>query len=207
MSTKGLLRIAVLSIALAGFAALVPGRVHAQTTTAHSSTSLGIWGGMFAPLGSDPTATSVGTSIDRRNSFAGGARLTFWGNNVLGVEAVAGLTPAKVEVAGASVNETRSLNIFAAGLKLMIGLSPGMSPAGFHIGAGPAIIRRGHDVTNENNSETNLGGVVGAGVRFPINQTLGVRFDVEDYIYNGTIENETKTRNDLITSAGLTIRF
>ena len=62
-------------------------------------------------------------------------------------------------------------------------------------------------MTNEDNSETNLGGVVGAGVRFPINQTLGIRLDVEDYIYNGTIEGEKKTRNDLITSAGLTIRF
>ena len=207
MPTKRLIRVAALSLALAGIATLVPGRVHAQTTTAQSSTSLGIWGGMFAPLGNEPTATSIGADIDRRNSFAGGARLTYWGNNVLGIEAVAGLTPANVKVAGASVNETRSLDIFAAGLKLMIGLSPGMSPAGFQIGAGPAIVRRGHDVTNEDNSETNLGGVVGAGVRFPINQTLGIRLDVEDYIYNGTIEGEKKTRNDLITSAGLTIRF
>lgn len=206
MSTKRPLRVAACGLMLAGLATIIPARAHAQNTH-ESRTSLGIWAGMFSPLGTDPSASSIGTSLDRRNSFAGGARLTYWGTNILGVEAVAGLTPAKVDVAGATVNETRSLNIFAAGVKLMVGLSPSMSPVGFHIGAGPAIVRRGNDVTGQSNSETNLGAVFGAGFRFPINSTLGIRLDAEDYIYNGTIEGEEKTRNDLVTSAGLTIRF
>jgi hypothetical protein len=191
---------------LAGLAAIIPARAHAQNRH-ESSTTLGLWAGMFSPLGTDPSASSIGTSIDRPNSFAGGARLTFWGTNILGVEAVAGLTPAKVDVAGATVNETRSLNIFAAGVKLMVGLSPSMSPVGFHIGAGPAIVRRGNDVVSQSNSKTNLGGVFGAGFRFPINATLGIRLDAEAYIYKGTIGGEEKTRNNLITSAGLTIKF
>ncbi len=206
MSTRCPLRIAASGLMLAGLATIIPARAHAQNTH-ESSTSLGIWAGMFSPLGTDPSASSIGTSLDQRNSFAGGARLTYWGTNILGVEAVAGLTPAKVDVAGATVNETRSLNIFAAGVKLMVGLSPSMSPVGFHIGAGPAIVRRGNEVTSQSTSETNLGAVFGAGFRFPINSTLGVRLDVEDYIYNGTIKGEEKTRNDLVTSAGLTIRF
>jgi hypothetical protein len=112
---------------------------------------------MSAPLSSDRSASLIGTSINRRNSFAGGARLTFWGTNILGVEAVAGLTPAKV-VAGANINETRSLDVFAGGVKLMIGLSPSMSPVGFHVGAGPAIVRRGHYGLDQSISKTNLGG-------------------------------------------------
>src|SRR5262245_31258171 len=205
MSTMRLLRVAALSLMLAGLATIVPARVHAQSIR-HSSTSLAIWAGM-SPLGSNPTASSIGTSIDRRNSFAGGARLTYWSNRLLGVEAVAGLTPVKVDVAGSTVNETRSVNIFAAGVKLMVGLSPSMSPVGFHVGAGPAIVRRGPKATSQSNIETNLGGVFGAGFRFPINPVLGLRFDVEDYVYKGTIETEVRTQHDLITSAGLTIRF
>lgn len=202
MSVKGVIRVAALGGLIAAAAALVPARAEAQ-----GSFGLGIWAGMFSPLGSSPTASSAINSIDRRNSFAGGARLTYWGPHVLGVEAVAGLTPAKVEVAGASLNGTRSLNVFAGGLKLMVGLSPNLSPVGFHIGAGPAIIRRGRDVASQTNSETDLGGVFGAGLRFPISSGFGLRFDVEDYMYKGTIAGVKKTRNDLVTSAGINIGF
>jgi hypothetical protein len=205
MSIKRLLRVLAFGLMFAGVATIIPSRVHAQSNH-ESSTSLGVWAAMSAPLGSDRSASSINTSINRRNSFSGGARLTFWGTNILGVEAVAGLTPAKV-VAGANINETRSLDVFAGGVKLMIGLSPSMSPVGFHVGAGPAIVRRGHYGLDQSTSKTNLGGLFGAGFRFPINQTLGFRVDVEDYVYNGSIEGKGKTQNDLITSAGLTIKF
>ena len=110
-------------------------------------------------------------------------------------------------VAGANINETRSLDVFAGGVKLMVGLSPSMSPVGFHVGAGPAIVRRGHYGLDQSTSKTNLGGLFGAGFRFPINQTLGLRLDVEDYVYSASIDGKGKTQNDLITSAGLTIKF
>jgi hypothetical protein len=205
MSIKRLLRVLAFGLMLAGLATIIPSRAHAQNSH-ESSTSLAVWAAMSAPLRSDRSASLIGTSINRHNSFAGGARLTFWGTNILGVEAVAGLTPAKV-VAGANINETRRLDVFAGGVKLMIGLSPSMSPVGFHVGAGPAIVRRGHYGLDQSITKTNLGGLFGAGFRFPINQTLGFRVDVEDYVYNGSIEGKGKTQNDLVTSAGLTIKF
>jgi len=206
MSIKRLLRVTAFGLILAGLATIIPSPAHAQNSH-ESSTSLSVWAAMSAPLGSDRSASLMGSSMDRHNSFAGGARLTFWGTNILGVEAVAGLTPANVKAAGGDINETRRLDVFAGGVKLMIGLSPSMSPVGFHVGAGPAIVRRGHDALDQSSSKTNLGGLFGAGFRLPINQTLGFRLDVEDYIYNGSIEGKGKTQNDLVTSAGLTIRF
>jgi len=205
MSIKRLLHVPAFGLMLAGLLTFVPSRANAQNSH-ESNTSLSVWAAMSAPLGSNRSASLIGSSIDRRNSFAGGARLTFWGTNTLGVEAVAGLTPAKVE-AGGDINETRRLDVFAGGVKLMIGFSPSMSPVGFHVGAGPAIVRRGHYGVDQSSSKTNLGGLFGAGFRFPINQTLGFRLDVEDYIYNGSIEGKGRTQNDLITSAGLTIKF
>jgi outer membrane protein W len=205
MSIKRLLHVPTFGLMLAGLLTFVPSRANAQNSH-ESNTSLSVWAAMSAPLGSNRSASLIGSSIDRRNSFAGGARLTFWGTNTLGVEAVAGLTPAKVEVAGGDINESR-LDVFAGGVKLMIGLSPSMSPVGFHVGAGPAIVRRGHYGLDQSSSKTNLGGLFGAGFRFPINQTLGFRLDVEDYIYHGSIEGKGKTQNDLVTSAGLTIKF
>jgi hypothetical protein len=206
MSIKRLLRVPAFGLMLAGLATVMPSGAHAQNSH-ESSTSLSVWAAMSAPLGLDRSANLTGTSIDRRNSFAGGARLTFWGTNILGVEAVAGLAPAKGEGAGDDINENRRLDVFAGGVKLMIGVSPSMSPVGFHVGAGPAIVRRGHYALDQSSSKTNLGGLFGAGFRFPINHTLGFRLDLEDYIYNESIEGKGNTRNDLIASAGLTIRF
>jgi Outer membrane protein beta-barrel domain len=175
------------------------------SATAQGSTSLGIWGGMFSPLGHDPDLGSVGTSVERQNSLAVGGRLTYWGANILGVELVGGYSPARTRVADAVVNQDRNLSQFVAGLKLMVGLSPALSPIGFHVGAGPALIRNGHDVTDPNRSDTKLGAVVGGGIRLPVSAHLAVRADAEDYIHKGSFERDRSTQNDLFVTAGLSI--
>ncbi len=195
MSQHTKLRITFAVLCLAGVG---PAQAFAQ-----SSTTFGVYGGIYSPLGQDPSLSGVGGSIDRNNSFAGGARLTFWGPGIFGVEAVGGFTPAKVEIAGAPINETRNQDILTAGLKLMAGLSPSVSPLGIHVGVGPAFIRRGGDAFSESNSKSRFGVVAGAGIRLPVSSRVHIRVDAEDYIYGGSIGNTDKTWNDLILSTGL----
>lgn len=202
MRFRGFIKIMTVAGLVSGLTAVGPASAFAQ-----GGVALGLWGGVFSPLGSDIDLGGVGGQVERNNSFAGGARLTFWGGNILGLEAVAGLSPAKVNVAGATVNGTRNLDVFAGGLKLMLGVSPGASPVGFHIGAGPALIRRSHDVLDESESVTDLGGVIGAGLRFSVSPGLGLRFDAEDYMYNSDFGGNEETRNDLVLSAGLSIQL
>lgn len=137
----------------------------------------------------------------------GGARLTFWGTNVLGLELVAGYSPANVTVAGSTVNGDRKLNEFVGGAKILLGLTPSMSPIGFHVGVGPALIRRGKDVGDPNRSESNFGGVAGAGLRIPFSHGLGLRVDAEDYFYGGDFGGGTDFTHDLVLSVGLNIYF
>lgn len=195
-------RLALAAGIAAGLLALAPAGASAQ-----GSTRLGIYGGVFTPLGSDLDLGAVGGQVKRNNSLAVGARLTFWGPGILGVEAVGGYSPAKTKVAGGTINSSRNLNIFVTGLKLLVGISPAMSPIGFHFSGGPALIRRGHDVTSQDNSETKFGGVFGAGVRIPIGSAVALAVDGEDYIYKSTIGTNEETRNDLILSAGLSFGF
>lgn len=169
--------------------------------------SLGAYGGVYAPLGRDPALGSVGSSVERNNSFAGGVRLTVWGQSLFGLEAVAGLSPASVQVAGATLNGSRNQDLLTAGLKLMAGISPSVSAAGFHAGIGPAFIRRGEDAFSESGSRSRLGVVAGAGVRLPLSSRLGVRLDAEDYVYGGKIGDTSRAWNDLILSTGLSLRL
>lgn len=192
-------------------AALVAGglvAVQPAPAAAQGSTSLGLYGGLFTPLGSDIDLGGVAGTVRRDNSIIGGARLSIWGSRILGLELVAGYSPARAEVAGAPINSNRNLNIFTGGAKLMLGISPGASPIGFHVGAGPALIRRGTDVTAQSSSSTDFGAVVGGGVRLPLSGGIAIRADAEDYIYKGSFGSSSdQTRNDLVLSTGLSFRF
>lgn len=172
-----------------------------------SSTSFAVYGGVYSPLGGDPHLSTVGTQVDRNNSFAGGARLTYWGPGVLGLELVGGLTPAKVDVAGAPINRTRNQDVLTAAFKLMAGVSPVASPVGFHVGIGPAFIRRNSNAFEQSGSLSRFGVVAGAGFRFPIASRLHLRFDAEDYIYGGKLGADSRTWNDLVLSAGLSVQL
>lgn len=184
----------VLSLALA-----------ARPVVAQGSVSLTPWAGIYVPTQNE--FSSVDTDIKRNNSFMGGARLTFWGNSPLGLEFTGGYSPANVEIAGGTINEDRNTNVFVGSAKLMLGVSPASSSLGLYIGGGPALIRRGSDVTEEDESVTDWGGVVGAGIRLPLGSSLGFRLDVEDYLYNGDFDGSDDFQNDLVISAGLSLRF
>lgn len=200
MSQHTTLRITFAVLCLAGAG---PAHAFAQS----SSTSIGVYGGVYSPLGSDPSLATVGTRVDRNNSFAGGARLTYWGPGVLGLELEGGLSPASVDIAGAPINQSRDQDLLTVALKLMAGLSPVVAPLGFHIGVGPAFIRRNGDAFEESGSLSRFGAVAGGGVRFPVSSRLHLRFDAEDYIYGGKLGSDSRTWNDLVLSAGLSLQL
>jgi len=198
----GTRRAALAVLVISGLLVLGPSAASAQ-----GSARLGVYGGVYTPLGSDLDLGAVGGQVQRKNSLAVGGRLTFWGPGILGLEAVGGYSPAKIKVAGGTINEERNLNLFVGGLKLLVGISPTMSPIGFQFSAGPAVIRRGSNVASQSSSETRFGGVFGAGLRLPIAPAVAVTIDGEDYVYKNDIGGNKETRNDLILSAGLSIGF
>lgn len=191
--------------AVAAVALLAGLTMSARPAMAQGSLTFTPWAGIYVPTKNE--FSSVGTDIKRNNSFIGGARLTFWGNSPLGLEFTGGYAPANVEVAGGTINEDRNTNVFVGSAKLMLGVSPAGSSFGIYVGGGPAIIRRGEDVTEESESSTDWGGVLGAGIRLPLGSSLGLRIDAEDYLYNGDFDGSDDFQNDLVLSAGLSLRF
>jgi hypothetical protein len=194
-----------LSPVLAGAIMLGALSLAARPAVAQGSVSLTPWAGIYVPTKNE--FSSVDNDIKRNNAFMAGARLTFWGNSPLGLELTGGYSPAKVEIAGGTINEDKNTNVFVGSAKLMLGISPASSSFGLYVGAGPALIRRGEDVTAESESATDWGGVIGAGLRLPLGSSVGLRIDAEDYLYNGDFIGEDDFQNDLVLSAGLSFRF
>ncbi len=191
--------ILVSALALFGLAA------GTRSASAQGSVSITPYGGIFVPTKN--SFSSLGNSIKRNNSFIGGGRLTFWGRGPVGAEFVAGYAPARIKVAGATINANRDSKVVVASLKLMLGVSPAVSGLGFFVGAGPAFIRRGEDILDSNKSKSDFGANIGAGIRIPLGSMIGLRFDAEDYMYGGNFSGSKTYQNDLALTAGLSVRF
>ena len=177
----------------------------ARPVLAQGGVSFTPYAGIFVPTRN--SFAEVGNDIKRDNSFVGGARLTIWGKRPLGFEITAGYTPARVEVAGLTINGDRNTNVLLGSLKLMLGVSPASSALGIFLGLGPAFIRQGSDVLHANQSHTDLGGAVGAGVRIPMSHGAGLRLDIDDYLYGGNFSGSKRFQNDLTLTAGLSLAF
>ena len=179
------------------------GAVGIAPAAAQGGFSVTPWAGAYVPTRNQ--FSTVGSDIRRDNSFIGGARLTFWGRSPIGFELTGGFAPARVRVAGTTVNSDRNTQVFLGAAKLMLGLSPASSRLGIFLSGGPSVMRIGHNVGRENESRTNWGGVVGFGLRIPFSASVGMRLDAEDYFYGGDFDGSRKFQNDLVLSAGLAI--
>ena len=175
----------------------------AAPAAAQSGFSVTPWAGAYVPTRNE--FRTVGSDIRRDNSLIMGARLTSWGRSPIGFELTGGFAPARVHVAGTTINEDRNTQVFVGGLKLMVGLSPANSRFGIFLSGGPSLIRRGQDVANNRESVTDWGGVVGLGFRIPFSPSVGLRLETEDYFYGGDFDGSRKFQNDLVLSAGLAI--
>lgn len=179
------------------------GAVGVAPAAAQSGFSVTPWAGAYVPTRN--SFSTVGSDIRRDNSLIGGARLTFWGRSPVGFELTGGFAPARVRVSGTTVNGDRNTQVFVGGAKLMLGLSPASSRLGIFLSGGPSIIRVGHNVGRENESNTDWGGVVGFGLRIPFSPSVGLRLEAEDYFYGGNFDGSRKFQNDLVLSAGLAL--
>ena len=198
MSHSMLRRMIPALLTAAGLAVSVP-----ATAVAQGGVNLVPWAGAYIPTKNE--ISDLDNALSRDVSVIGGARLTFWGTGMLGFEATGGYAPAKI--ANETINETRNTNLLVASGRLLLALSPVTNPVGFYIGAGPALLTRGHDTFDSDQSHTDFGGTAGAGLRFALGETgrTALRVDVEDYFYNGDFGGGDEFQNDLIASLGLEI--
>jgi hypothetical protein len=184
-------------------AAAILATTAATPAAAQGGVELTPWAGAYIP-----TSNSVGAldeDISRDVSVVGGARLTFWGTGMLGFEATGGYAPAKI--GSETINEGNT-DLLLASARLLLALSPVDNTVGFFLAGGPALLSRGSDPFDNDQSSTDFGGVLGLGMRFGggDDNRIGFRIDLEDYLYNGDFGGgDDDFQNDLVASLGLSI--
>lgn len=175
----------------------------ARPAAAQGGVELVPWAGVYIP-----TSNSFSTITDdfsRDVSVIGGARLTFWGTGRLGFEATGGYAPAKI--GDETINQTGNTDLLLASARLLLALSPVDNKVGFFLAGGPALLARGSNPFDDDRSSTDIGAVLGLGLRFGggNNSRVGFRIDLEDYLYNGDFGGGNDFQNDLVASLGVSI--
>ena len=196
-------------MSIKSFIAKTSGLVAAASLTAAAATpaaaqggvELAPWAGVYVPTSN--SIGSLGEDLSRDVSVAGGARLTFWGTGNLGFEVTGGYAPSKI--GDETINDR--VNLLMANARLLLALSPVTNSVGFYIAGGPALLSRGGNPFDDDRSSTDLGGVLGLGLRFGggENSRVGFRIDLEDYLYNGDFGGGDDFQNDIVASLGLSI--
>ena len=105
-----------------------------------------------------------------------------------------------------TINETNT-NLLLANARVLLALTPVTNKVGVYLGGGGALLTRGRNTFDDDRSNTDLGGTVGLGFRFGSgnNSRVGLRLDIEDYLYNGDFGGGNDFQNDIVTSLGVSI--
>jgi hypothetical protein len=179
----------------------LPGQLAAQG----KKVELGAFAGLYQPT--DKEGLEAGTrQAERRGSLAYGGRLTYWTSKSLGVELTGGYSPARVRVASSRGIFPHSTDqVFGAG-KLAINLTPARTGLGLAVSGGVGVLHTGKTIPDRTESKTNVGGVAGATIRYPLWGAL-LRLDAEDYLYSGDFGKGSKFTQDLVLSGGISLRF
>ncbi len=143
----------------------------------------------------------------RRGSAAFGGRLTYWTGKAIGIELTGAFSPARIRVSSNAGQFARSTAVALGSGKLMFNLTPGSKLVGIALGGGVAGVHAAKTVADPTASTTDLGGVGGLSLRLHIGDNVALRGDFEDYFYNGNFGRGAKFTQDLVASAGLSIKF
>lgn len=164
-----------------------------------------------------PPVGVVGFEASQDVSAALGVRLGLGLPGPLGVEGAFLYAPSDAELEASSGESTsEDAYVWAGSGRLVIELGLPAVPVGFHLNGGVAVIGRGGDAFEDvSEGETDIGGVVGIGVKLDLPGRFSLRGDIEDYLYSAQLtvadgadetELESRFQSDLVISVGLGIR-
>lgn len=179
--------------------------------------------GAYVPLGTlvtieeiDEELGAITTELEHKPALLLGARVDFWTMGNMGLEASLAYAMSDVEATVTTDlgegSDDMSANTFLAAAKVLYRLGVPGGPARFHLGGGLAMIKHGGDAFEDVDGTTDIGGVVGLGASISLPGTLGIRIDLEDYIYSakfgeGDNESDSELQNDVVLTAGVAFKL
>jgi len=175
----------------------------------------------------DPNTGTFGVgSLTQKTGLAVGARATRWFGETLGFEADFTYAFSDVEWSSATIGNglsfaTADLNagVWAIGTAMafrfplndVVALRAKLGASLLHHFSSSDPDLNGSGLWEGIGGTTDIGAILGAGVRFGVTERLGIRFDIQDYLYSAKFEDrlgqdsDSELQNDFLFSIGLSV--
>jgi hypothetical protein len=165
--------------------------------------------GVFIPTTELITAATGDGAFKQEVSITVGGRLGIGFSERLGLEIAGIYAPSDLKFSASSGQSTEDANVLTGSGRLTYLIVPYTSPVALALTGGVGVVRRSGTAYEGLDDKTDVGGTVGASLRFRLGSLLRLQINAEDYIYKATIIDgaEEKTQHDVHLSFGVGIPF
>ncbi len=174
-----------------------------------------------------PAGEPIALSISQETGLLLGVRLTAWWSGAWGWEADFGHAYSNAEVEGEGVGSfcggdeelECGANVWVASSRLLWRfLRAPEAPWSLHAGLGVTVVGHTGEFWRRGEATTDLGLVAALGGAVDLSRRFALRLDLEDHVYRfrptiqddpeiGTVTSDQRLQNDLVVSAGVSIRL
>jgi Outer membrane protein beta-barrel domain len=168
--------------------------------------------GVYIPT-TELVKAASGEQFKQEMSITVGGRMGIFFTERLGLELTGAYAPSDLKVTQSGFgDQNEDANVFTGSGRLSYQLMPYTSPIAFIVTGGVGVVNRSGAFYQNMQDKTDIGGTVGASVRFRVGSLLRLQLNAEDYVYKpkGDIPgfspgDEKKTQNDVHLSVGIGI--
>ncbi len=175
------------------------------------------YGGAYVPLQDLIVTQMFGAEFTQgqQKALALGGRLTWWVAGPLGLEGNIVYAFSDVEAGLPGNRQTIDANVWMADGRLAFRFGIPLAPVSFHLNGGGAYIKRGGDAfATVTDGDESFAGVVGVGLKVDLPALVGLRADVDSYLYKAEITGTdpasgtqvsfgSQFQSDIVVSLGL----
>jgi hypothetical protein len=168
--------------------------------------------GVYIPT-TELVKAASGEQFKQEMSITLGGRVGIFFTERLGLELTGAYAPSDLKVTQSGFSDqNEDANVFTGSGRLSFQLMPYTSPIALIVTGGVGVVNRSGAFYQSMQDKTDIGGTVGASVRFRVGNLLRLQLNAEDYVYKpkGDIPgfspgDEKKTQNDVHLSVGIGI--
>ena len=198
-------RLSVVTLAVA-VSCLAPGSAAAQLSISPAI-------GVYVPTAELVKAVS-GQQFKQEVSITLGGRVGLNLGRRFGIEGTVDYAPSKLKFSATGTDSTGDADILSASGRVFVELLPVSNPVSLQLNGGAGLIRRTGAAYQGDPDNSDVGGVVGATLRFRLGRLLHLQLHAEDFVYTATYAPNTsgggfsavdKQLNDVHLSVGIGI--
>ena len=138
--------------------------------------------GVYIPT-TELVQAATGQSYKQEIAFTVGGRLGINFGRRGGITGTVTYAPSSLKFSATGSSSTTDANILSASGRVFVELVPTTSPVSLQLNGGVGLVRRSGAAYANDPDPQDIGGVVGATLRFRLGRVLHLELHAEDYIY------------------------